>query len=80
MKHLYFLTTFLFVLGSSSSVFSQNNKRTPDPQNTREGESVEYCITHKKHAALLNNAAYLNGIQEAEAAYEVVAKKGNQNK
>ena len=80
MKHLYFLAPFLLVLGSTFSAFSQNTKRVPDPQNTREGETVEYCITHKKHNALLNNAAYVKGLQEAEAAYEVVAKKGNQNK
>jgi PKD repeat protein len=80
MKHLYFLAPFLLVLGSTFSAFSQNTKRVPDPQNTREGENVEYCITHKKHNALLNNAAYVKGLQEADAAYEVVAKKGNPNK
>jgi hypothetical protein len=46
MKHLYFLATCLFVLGSSLSLFAQSSKRVPDPQNTREGEHVEYCITH----------------------------------
>ncbi len=80
MKHLYFLATCLFVLGSSLTLFAQNSKRVPDPQNTREGESVEYCITHKKHNELLSNSAYVKGIQEAEIAYELVAKKGDQQK
>jgi len=80
MKHLYLLATCLFVLGSSLSLFAQNSKRVPDPQNTREGEHVEYCITHKKHNALLSNSAYVQGLQEAEMAYELVAKKGNQQK
>jgi hypothetical protein len=80
MKHLYLLATCLFVLGSSLSLFAQNSKRVPDPQNTREGEHVEYCITHKKHNALMSNSAYVQGLQEAEMAYELVAKKGNQQK
>ena len=80
MKHLYLLATCLFVLGSSLSLFAQNSKRVPDPQNTREGEHVEYCITHKKHNALLSNSAYVQGLQEAEMAYELVAKKRQSTK
>ncbi|MFN5912657.1 MAG: zinc-dependent metalloprotease [Bacteroidota bacterium] len=31
-----------------SAVFGQRPQRVPDPSNTREGESVEFCHTHKK--------------------------------
>ena len=80
MKLNSFLALFLFVLATAFSANAQQTKRIPDPQNTREGENVEYCITHKKHNELLNNPAYVKGRQEAEAAYNEVAKKGNQEK
>ncbi len=46
---------FLIIAGLaiSSQTFSQNN--TIDQSNTREGESVEYCTTHKKLEQLLQD-------------------------
>jgi PKD repeat protein len=43
-------------LFSSFSLFAQN--QTIDLSNTREGESVEYCTTHKKMNALMSNPEY----------------------
>ena len=37
-----------------------------DAGNARDGESVEYCIQHKKNEALKNNAAYLQSIADDE--------------
>jgi PKD repeat protein len=80
MKPLYFLASLLFVFTSSVHVFGQKETRVLDPQNMREGENVEYCLTHKKNAALLSNPDYARGLQEAQLAYEEVAKKGEQTK
>lgn len=43
------------ILLSSLSGFTQKN--TFDPSNARDGENVEYCITHKKMNSLLQNPA-----------------------
>lgn len=40
--------------------------RSFDPQNTREGETVEYCFQHKKHAELSKNPAYLKSLLNDE--------------
>lgn len=39
----------------SFSSFSQTTEREIDKFNCREGESVEYCVTHKKMHAILSN-------------------------
>ena len=52
--------TILSIFGMmtlAASSFSQT--QTVDPQNVREGESVEYCVTHKKEADLLQNPDYV---------------------
>ena len=55
------------VIGLVLSVFAQQNpQNTFDPQNAREGEDVEYCRQHTKHAALLNNPAYLQSLLDDE--------------
>ena len=45
----------LGVLAFSAVSFSQTQLPQIDPTNVREGESVEYCITHKKTEELLAN-------------------------
>ena len=40
--------------------------RSFDPQNAREGETVEYCLQHKKHAELSKNPAYLKSLLNDE--------------
>lgn len=37
-----------------------------DYSNARDGENVEYCIQHKKHAELMNNPAYVLQLQQDE--------------
>lgn len=80
MKQRYLLASLLVVLSASMSVFAQQKTRVLDPQNMREGENVEYCVTHKKNAEMLNNPDYVRGLKEAQQAYEEVAKKGDQTK
>lgn len=51
----------VFLLGSSltASLAGFSQKKELDPQNMREGESVEFCRTHKIQAQLESNPAYL---------------------
>ena len=80
MKQLYFFTLIFCVLSFSSAVFAQQPQRVLDPQNMREGESVEYCRTHKKHTALLQNPEYVQGLAIAEQEFAAISKKGNNQK
>ena len=54
--------------------------RSFDPQNAREGETVEYCFQHKKHAELSKNPAYLKSllndeiIRQKESSHSSVPK------
>lgn len=54
----------LFLLFSPMAVNGQ--KSTFDASNARDGETVEYCIQHKKHNALMNNPAYVQTLIEDE--------------
>ncbi|MBI1836504.1 MAG: T9SS type A sorting domain-containing protein [Flavobacteriia bacterium] len=51
----------------SNSILSQTKV---DPANCREGESVEYCTTHKKMKALLQNPEALKMYNEGQAQLE----------
>lgn len=72
------LGIFAFALAS----FSQTQTTQIDPTNVRQGETVEYCVTHKKHQELLANpgaAAVLaqdEQIRQYEAANPVAVPKG----
>ena len=52
MKRYSTLVLFFGALSIFSIAQAQKPQRVLDVQNMREGESVEYCITHKKHAAI----------------------------
>lgn len=72
----------LTALGIFAFVASSISQTTQiDPTNVREGESVEYCITHKKQQELLNNptavASFVQDelIRQQEAANGVSAPK-----
>ena len=80
MKRHTFFALLMGGLTFSTAVFAQKPQRVPDTQNMREGENVEYCLTHKKHAALLQNTAYVKGLAIAEAESAEVGKKGNDQK
>jgi PKD repeat protein len=71
MKTTRFSALAVFILGSSLS-FAQKN--SIDYQNVREGESVEYCIQHKKHKALMNNPAYVQSLIEDDKIREKESK------
>ncbi len=72
------LGMFAFALAS----FSQTQTTQIDPANVREGETVEYCLTHKKHQELLANPAAAavfaqdEQIRQYEAANPVAVPKG----
>lgn len=76
-------SSFIFcsaLLFSSFTSYAQKAQRILDPQNMREGENVEYCITHKKQAELEKDPVFLQGLIDAEAEYQEIAKKGGAQK
>lgn len=80
MKKLNLLPLLFFAFGLFTFSHAQQTPRVLDVQNMREGENVEYCITHKKHAALLQNPDYVRGLAIADAEYAAVVKKGGSTK
>lgn len=58
------ILTLFAVAGFALSSLSQQTQNTFDPQNARDGESVEYCRQHTKHNELMNNPAYVQSLQE----------------
>jgi PKD repeat protein len=59
--------------------FSQHEERKLDKGNMRDGEHVEYCITHKKMNALLSNPEYAKQFAKEQQEFDnaLHAKKGN---
>ena len=60
-KHIIPFSVFIFC-----SFISFGQKRVLDQSNTRDGESVEYCITHKKMNELNQNPEYRKSREKAE--------------
>ena len=75
MKKFSFLAFFSLAIFAANTNYAQKQQRVLDPQNMREGETVEYCITHKKQAALEQNSAYLAGQSIVEAETNEIAKE-----
>ena len=50
-----------------------------DPTNARDGETVEYCLTHKKMAALMQNPEYVKSL-ELDALEVIKPPKGSSEK
>lgn len=71
-------TLLTLLLCAAAPVFAQQQQHKPDKQNMREGEQVEYCITHKKMNALLANPAYAKQHAKDEQEFDqaLMAKKG----
>ena len=73
--------TVLTVLSVLSLTFALNaqqvKQRQIDLQNTREGENVEYCITHKKYNELLADPAWAQAIAETAQIQAQEALAGN---
>lgn len=57
----------LFAVAGFAFVSLSQSQNTFDPQNARDGESVEYCRQHTKHNELMNNPAYVQSLQEDAA-------------
>lgn len=68
------ILSLLGVVALTLSVQAQNS--TFDPTNAREGETVEYCITHKKNAALLLNPAAVQSFAQDEVIRQQEAQSG----
>ncbi len=71
MKHSFLLIAALLI---STLVSAQQN--TIDYTNTRDGENVEYCRTHKEMKKLLLNPVYL----KMHAADQAMLKRKERNK
>jgi len=80
MKPYSLFLLFFGAFSLFSALHAQKPQRILDSQNMREGENVEYCLTHKKHTALLHNAEYVTGLAITEAEESAIAKKGENQK
>lgn len=60
MKSIVLLTTLF--LHFSLSIYAQVHSF--DPANAREGENVEYCFQHILHKKMLENASYVQSLQQ----------------
>lgn len=79
MNKRQLLLSFLSVLTISMNTFAQQ-KRVLDPGNMRQGETIEYCIQHKKQAELMKNPAYVKSKELDDAEFEMLSKKGGSEK
>lgn len=72
-------TLLTLTLCLSNSVLSQNNERKLDKENMRQGEHVEYCVTHKKMNQLLSDPARAKQYAKEQQAFEslLLSKKGD---
>ena len=67
MKLYVFLLSFYLIIFTS---LNAQKTRVFDPNNARDGESVEYCHQHIKMAELLNNPAYLKANKIGEEEFQ----------
>ncbi len=63
---LLFINVFAYSFSQKTNSF--------DPSNARVGENVEYCHTHKKMKALLDNPDYSKMKEETEEEYKKILK------
>lgn len=79
MKRIILSFVGLCALGFTS-LGQATQQHTFDPQNARDGESVEYCLQHKKHAELSQNSAYLQSILQDNLIrqQEAIQNAGNE--
>lgn len=68
------LYSVLTVLSLSAVTFAQ--KSNFDASNARDGETVEYCLTHKKYAELMSNPAAVASFQADEIIRQKEANSG----
>lgn len=72
MNNIYKLTLSLLMTGTLSMAIAQTPQSSNelDPHNMREGENVEYCVTHKKMMEMLKNPAAFKIYQAEQKAFE----------
>ncbi|MCR9170996.1 MAG: M43 family zinc metalloprotease [bacterium] len=75
MKRTMLSIMAVFGLISAASA-QQATPNSIDPQNCRQGESVEYCRQHTYHAELLNNPAYVQSLADDDAIRAQEAANG----
>ncbi len=68
--------TALGILAFNAVSFSQTQATQIDPANVREGESVEYCITHKKNQELLLDPAAVKSFAQDEVIRQQESENG----
>lgn len=71
-------TTLLLAGSFIFSALTGLAQRQIDQSNCREGENVEYCITHKKMADLKKDPAYLSSWEKDQAKNEEALKAGTE--
>ncbi len=69
MKRFYPSVLICLTLFLTPSVFSQTPQRTLDPTNMRDGESVEYCTTHKKMKEALKDPEVMKEYIQHQAVF-----------
>ena len=65
-----FLLMSAFTLFSMNIFFAQN--RVIDPTNTRDGEAVEYCVTHKKMNLLKQDPEFKKAFDKSEEEFRSI--------
>ena len=78
MKKQFYSLLGISLLSTTWS-FAQQQGRILDKSNMRDGEDVEYCITHKKMNELKANPQFAKEYAKEQAAFEslMLAKKGD---
>lgn len=78
MKKQFYTLLGISLLSTTWS-FAQQQGRILDKSNMRDGEDVEYCITHKKMNELKANPQFAKEYAKEQAAFEslMLAKKGD---
>lgn len=78
MKKQFYSLLGISLLSATWS-FAQQQGRILDKSNMRDGEDVEYCITHKKMNALKANPQFAKEYAKEQADFEnlMLAKKGD---
>jgi PKD repeat protein len=78
MKKIYIISLGINVL-LGLSAYGQNVKSYVDKSNCRDGESVEYCHTHKKLQELMKNPAAAKSIAESNEIQNQLLKSAKVN-
>lgn len=70
------ILTAMGIFAFTAISFSQTQTSQIDPTNVREGESIEYCLTHKKNEELLSNPNAVAAFVQDEITRQQEAANG----